>query len=152
MDNLKEWLTPQIVWFAVGFIFLLFEFINPGVILIFFGIGAWIVAIICLVMDIPINLQLTIFLISSVIFLISLRKKFKVLFEGRLDANRGGEESLSEFIGKRAIVTRPIAPKTTGKVVFRGTSWQAEANEAIAKDAPVEIVGKNNITLVVRPL
>ncbi|MBW1855703.1 MAG: hypothetical protein JRJ00_13650 [Deltaproteobacteria bacterium] len=36
--------NPTTVWFVLGLILALSEFAVPGVILIFFGVGAWIVA------------------------------------------------------------------------------------------------------------
>ena len=38
-------------------------------------------------------------------------------------------EFLEAFLGKKAIVTKEITPNTKGKVEFRGTYWDAEANE-----------------------
>ncbi len=152
MDNLSEWLKPQLIWFIVGFIFLLMEFALPGLITLFFGIGAWIVAIICLFLPISINTQLFIFIIASVLLLVSLRKWFQKMFMSRLDANEGEIEELDEFLGQKAVVTREISPNTKGKIEFRGTYWKAEAYESIPEGAPVEIIDKNNITLTVKSL
>ena len=38
-------IDPVIVWFVIGLVLALLEFALPGVILIFFGMGAWIAAI-----------------------------------------------------------------------------------------------------------
>lgn len=152
MDNLNEWLKPQLIWFGVGFILLLAEFVNPGVIMMFFGIGAWIVAFVCLFIDISINLQLTLFIISSLVLLIVFRNKFRTLFQQRLESDRNGQEILSEFLGQKAVVTKEITPKTPGKVEFRGTHWAAEAGQTVPKGTSVEIIDKRNITLIVNPL
>ncbi|MFQ5641773.1 MAG: NfeD family protein [bacterium] len=152
MDNLNEWLKPQLVWFVAGFILLLLEFVHPGVIILFFGIGAWLVALICLFIPIPVNIQLVIFIISSIVLLGVFRKKFRTLFHGESDGLERSEDAFEDFIGKKAIVTAEITPKTTGKVEFRGTYWEAEADEIISKDTSVEIISKDNITLKVKPL
>jgi membrane protein implicated in regulation of membrane protease activity len=38
-------LTPELVWFICGAVLVLLEFVVPGVVLVFFGLGAWIVAL-----------------------------------------------------------------------------------------------------------
>ena len=151
MDTLNEWVKPPVVWFVVGVILLLLEFASPGVIMLFFGIGAWLVAVLCLMLDLSINMQLFLFILSSLFLLISLRKWFKTLFQGRFESNEAGEEVLKEFVGKKAVVTREITA-TGGKVEFQGSHWGAEAGTVIPQGAAVEIVGRNNITLIVKPL
>ena len=152
MENLKDWLKPELIWFIAGLIMLLVEFAIPGLIIFFFGIGAWLVALICLFTDISVNLQLILFLIASLLLLISLRKWLKNIFVGRIGQNESVDELLQEFVGKKAVVTREINPQTEGKVEFHGTNWNAEADEKIDKGTSVEIIGKNNITLKVKAL
>ena len=67
MDWIKDLLKPELIWFLVGLVLLIMEFALPGLIIGFFGAGAWIVAIICLVTNININTQLIIFIISSIL-------------------------------------------------------------------------------------
>ncbi len=85
------------------------------------------------------------------LLLLSLRKWFKTLFQGRVEPNEAGEEALIEFVGKKAIVTREITA-SGGKVEFQGSNWGAEAGTIIPQGTAVEIVGRNNITLIVKPL
>ena len=106
VDDIRKWLKPQLIWFIVGLIFLLLEFAMPGLITVFFGIGAWIVATLCLFSDISLNTQLFIFIFSSVLLLVSLRKWFKTLFTGRDAPSQFEAESLDAFLGKKAIVTK----------------------------------------------
>ncbi len=152
MENLKDWLKPELIWFIAGLIMLLTEFAMPGLVFFFFGVGAWIVALICLFTDISINIQLTIFLIASILLLISLRKWLKNIFVGRTGQKENADELTQEFVGEKAVVIREIDPQTGGRVEFHGTSWNAEADEKIDKGTSVEIIGKNNITLNVKAL
>jgi membrane protein implicated in regulation of membrane protease activity len=152
MENFKEWLKPELIWFIAGLIMLLTEFAMPGLIIFFFGVGAWLVALICLFIDISINLQLTLFLIASILLLVSLRKWLKNIFVGRTGQKESADELLQEFVGKKAVVTREIDPQTRGKVEFHGTNWNAEADQIIDEGTSVEIIGKNNITLKVKAL
>ena len=152
MENLKEWLKPELIWFIAGLVMFLSEFAMPGLIIFFFGVGAWLVALICLFTDISINIQLTLFLIASILLLVSLRKWLKNIFVGLTGQKESVDELLQEFVGGKAVVIRQIDPQTGGKVEFHGTSWNAEAGEKIDKGTSVEIIGKNNITLKVKPL
>jgi membrane protein implicated in regulation of membrane protease activity len=152
METLKDFLKPELIWFLVGLALLILEFALPGLIVFFFGLGAWIVAIVCLLTDISLNAQLLVFIVSSVLSLLLLRKWLKGLFKGFIVSRQKTSENIEEFIGKRAVVKEKITPQIHGKVEFHGTNWAAEADEEIAAETPVKIVGKDNITLKVKPL
>jgi len=152
MDTIKDFLRPEIIWFLVGLALLIMEFALPGLIIAFFGVGAWIVALVCLITDIGINTQLIIFIVSSVLSLLFLRKWLKGIFIGHSVSKQDLKEDLEEFIGQKAVVKEKITPKAGGKVEFHGTNWEAEADEEIAVETVVEIVGKENITLKVKTL
>ena len=147
-----EWLTPEIAWFLIGLVLILLEFVIPGIITIFFGIGAWLVALLCLIFNMPLNLQIIIFIIGSIVPLILLRKWFRKLLEGRSCVGPVDLDELEEFLGKKVVVTEEITPERRGRVEFRGSTWKAEAYENLAVGNTVEIIDKNNITLVVKSL
>lgn len=151
MEAIKEWLDPSIIWFVLGLVMVLLEFANPGVVIVFFGIGAWIVAIICLFLDISLNVQLILFLLSSILLLVFLRRRFKDLFHGQASAGQG-ENQFDDYFGKKAIVAREITASTKGKIEFQGTYWDAESYETIPEGDTVELIDKKNITFTVKPL
>ncbi len=152
MDTIKDFLQPEIIWFLVGLVLLIFEFILPGLIIAFFGVGAWVVALVCLITDIGINTQLIIFIIASVLSLLCLRKWLKGIFLGHTVSKQNLKENLDEFVGQKAVVKEKIVPKAGGKVEFHGTNWLAQADEEIAEGVMVEIISKDNITLKVKSL
>lgn len=154
METLKDWLKPELIWFLVGLVLMLMEFVVPGFIIFFFGVGAWIVALICLLTDISLNVQLIIFLVTSVLLFVFLRKWMRTIFVGYKKYGQPSDDDMSEFVGKKAVVTKKIDPVTGGKVEFHGTSWSAEAQdgEAIAEDSVVEITGKQGLTLKVKKI
>ena len=155
MDWIKEFLRPELIWFLVGLMLLILEFMLPGLIIFFFGVGAWITAIVCLLSDYvygSINTQLIIFIISSVLSLLILRRWVKGVFLGHSGANQDLREDLKEFVGERATVVEDITPKAGGKVEFHGTNWEARADSDIAVGAVVEIIDKDNITLKVKEI
>jgi membrane protein implicated in regulation of membrane protease activity len=153
MDAIKDFLKPELIWFLVGLLLLIFEFILPGLIVAFFGVGAWLVALLCLLSDYvqgSINTQLIIFIVASVLSLLCLRRWLKGIFMGHIVSKQDMTENFEEFVGQRAVVIEKIVPKVGGKVEFHGTNWIAQADAEIAEGAVVEIVGKENITLKVK--
>ena len=73
-----------VIWFIIGFVLFLLEFVVPGLILFFFAAGAWIVALLCLFFEVPVNIQLVIFVITSVLSIFLLRDwTKKVLYVNR---------------------------------------------------------------------
>jgi len=152
MDAIKDFLKPEVIWFAIALVLLILEFVLPGLVIFFFAAGACVVALVCLVTDIGINAQLAIFIVTSVLALLCLRRWLKAIFVGHVTSTQNMTEDLREFVGERAVVKEKITPKLAGKVEFHGTNWAAQADEEIAEGAVVEIIGKNNITLKVKAL
>jgi inner membrane protein len=151
MSVWPEWFKPELVWFLIGLALLLTELVTPGIVLGFFGIGAWIVALVCLVTDIGINWQLVIFLVSSIVLLILLRRRLMSLFGEHTDFENLAD-SVDVYTGKKVVVTRDIPLNMKGRVELNGTNWDAVADEFIAQGTVVEIMEKNNITFKVKPV
>jgi membrane protein implicated in regulation of membrane protease activity len=152
MEQFKEFFEPEVIWCLVGLVLLLLEFVMPGLIVAFFGLGAWVVALVCLFTEISINAQLIIFIVSSVVLLLLLRRWLKGVFFGHVKSKQELTEDLKEYVGEKVIITEAILANRRGKVEFHGTNWEAEADEEIAEGSLVEIVGKDNITLKVKPV
>ena len=142
-------LTAAVIWIILGFVFFVLEFLLPGLILFFFAVGAWIVAILCLFIDLSINEQLIIFLISSVATILLLRKWLSKILWKRKHATELLED---EFLGKIARSETAISPGENGKVNFKGTTWQAASEDIIEKGENVEIVGNESILLFVKSI
>lgn len=149
---ISDFLRPEIIWFLVGLALIVLEFAAPGLVIAFFGVGAWVVAGVCLVTNIDINTQLLIFIVSSVLSLLLLRRWLKGIFRGHIGSRQDITHNLEEFAGQRAVVTEKISPRLGGKVEFHGTNWLAQADEEIAEGTPVEIIKKDNLTLKVKVL
>ena len=150
MENLSEWLKPELIWFIVGLVFLLIEFASPGLIIGFFGIGAWMVSGVLLFFDISLTLQLLIFIAASLLLTVLLRKWVKRVFNMESIQNQAEQEP--EFVGQKVTVTHSIAPNKTGKVEFKGADWEAEADSEIAVGTVVEIIDRKSIKFIVKPL
>jgi membrane protein implicated in regulation of membrane protease activity len=150
METLQDYLKPELIWFLVGLLLLLAEFAIPGLVIFFFGVGAWVVALWCAITDISINTQLIVFIVSSVLSLVLLRKWLKGIFLGHSSAHQELTEDLAEFVGERVAVKAAITPQQPGKVELHGTDWTAVAEETIPAGTQVEIIGKENLTLRVK--
>ena len=136
-----------VIWFIIGFVLFLLEFVVPGLILFFFAAGAWIVALLCLFFEVPVNIQLVIFVITSVLSIFLLRDWTKKVLYGKPKSKALLED---EFLGKIAVAETAIAPGRNGKLEFKGTSWQAVSEDTIAAGENVIITGNDSILLMVK--
>lgn len=144
---MKDLLTPPVIWFLVGLVLLLAELVIPGLIIIFFGIGAWIVALSLVFFDFSLTTQFWIFGISSVLGLILLRRVLKDKFFKEEKSIAGSLEE--EFIGKLAMAESDLVANKAGKVSFKGTQWKAISDCDIKKGEMAKIKDKDSITLLV---
>ncbi len=145
--------TLILLWFILGVAFFIIEMVMPGFVLMFFGIGAWITAILIwlgVLHSFP--LQIVVFILSSVITLFLLRTKLSNYFTGRISGKAEPEDSMTSVRGQKAVVKKEILPgEVVGKVEFNGTLWNAEAEEQISEGTVVEITERKNLILKVRP-
>jgi membrane protein implicated in regulation of membrane protease activity len=140
---------PELFWFILGLGLFLLELVLPGFIIFFFGLGAWITALICLIGHPGINLQIIIFAITSTLLLIALRK----IIQNKFLNSKGtrSDDVDDEFTGKEAIAKIDFGGLKQGKVEFKGTSWTAESASEIAEGQRVVIIEKNSFKLIVEP-
>lgn len=138
-----------VIWAALGILMILSEFIVPGFVVFFFGLGALLNAL--LVGVIPglasgIPLQLVLWAASSGVSLILLRRYFAKAFRGTvLDSSRD-----EEFVGRTAEVSEQISPENPGRIRFEGTTWTAVSyDETIEPGEQVDIIQKEGTKLVV---
>ncbi len=143
-------IPAEIVWAIVGIVLVFFEFFIPGLVIAFFGVGALITAFTSWLGISPtLELQLLVFIVSSLLLLILLRRIVKRTFLGRAK----GEDTERDFnidIGKIVPVIEFIQPgEVGGKVKYQGSNWPAKASEPIPPGESVKIIGRENITLIV---
>ena len=147
IENISS--RPELFWFIIGLVLFLLELVIPGFFIFFFGLGAWVAALVCLIWEPGINLQIVIFAVTSVLSLITLRRIIQKKFfysKGNLS-----EEVEDEFTGKEALATTEIGPDKKGKVEFKGTTWKGESKSEIKEGQTVIIIEKENFTLIVKP-
>ncbi len=149
MALFDTYVSAEVVWLFLGLVLLMCELFVPGLILIFFGIGAWVVAGVVFLFDISVNVQIVVFLFSSVLSLVILRKYLKGYFYGLKKDSLGTEKDMDDIVGQKATVLCDFGPGEQGKILFRGTPWNAESREKLAKDALVVIVAREGLVMKV---
>ncbi|MDY0189201.1 MAG: NfeD family protein [Desulfuromonas sp.] len=134
---MAEYLTPWLLWFIGGIALAIFEVVVPGFILIFFGMGCWVVAGLLLMFDLSVTQQAWIFLGSSVLSLLIMRRYVMNIFGG----DQHKEDHLLDLPQGTGKVVEAIGEHSPGRVAWRGSFWPAQAEEAIAEGTPVSING-----------
>ena len=141
------------IWLGSGIFLMAIEFLVPGLVMVFVGLGALTVALgmqLGYIDEIP--QQFTTFFISSIIYLLTLR--FLVLrFVPSVTrkANIDGDE---EVMGSIVELVADINSGEFGRVEHSGSSWQARAEEdqTILIGEQVKIIGRENITWIVQKI
>jgi membrane protein implicated in regulation of membrane protease activity len=145
-------ISPTLVWFLVGLVLILMEIPVPGVILVFFGLGAWLVAIAtALGLTEALSTQLLLFAFSSLFLLFLLRRWVRRRFHGHVTGEQNPDVDWNEFVGRPVLVLEDIpAGGAGGHVEFKGASWSAVSDEALQKGDQAEIEAVEGITLRVK--
>jgi len=141
----------ELVWLLAGLALMLAELATPGFILFFFGLGALAAAAWAWTGMGGLGSQLVVFLVSSIVFLVTLRRYAAGLFRG--GKSRTGTMPEDDTIGKRVLVVEEINPAhLKGKVELNGTHWNATADGVVHKGTLVEVLSRQGLTLTVRPV
>ena len=143
---------PELLWFLIGLVLFLLELVVPGFVIFFFGVGAWVTALVCLLIS-PvtdmINLQIIIFAVTSVLSLLALRKIIqKKFFYSKANNSEAVED---EFTGKEGIAITDFGKDRKGKIEFKGTRWNAEGDSEIKEGQAVIVIKKESLILIVEP-
>lgn len=149
MNTFMHYFRPDLVWFIIGIALCLLEFSAPGLVFIFFGIGALIVSVLCMVFTISLTTQLLIFLFASLASLALLRKHFKTIFSGGV---KDEVNSLENFVGEKVTVKERISSGHPGKVELFGTLWNAESLSTLEPGDMVEVIERKGLMLTVKPI
>ena len=140
---------PELLWFLIGLGLLLLELVIPGFFIFFFGLGAWVAALACLIWDPGTNVQIIIFAVTSVLTLVGLRRIItKKFFYKNEQASQDADD---EFTGREAISMNSFDSEGHGKVEFKGTTWNAESVSPVKEGQRVVIIRKESFKLIVEP-
>ena len=141
------------LWLGSGIFLMAVEFLVPGLVLVFVGLGSLTVVFGMHFGYIDGILQQFItFFISSIIYLLTLR--FLVLrFVPSVTRKENIDED-EEVMGSIVEIVADINSGELGRVEHSGSSWQAraEGDQTILKGEQVKIIGRDNITWIVQKI
>ena len=141
------------LWLGSGIFLMAVEFLVPGLVMVFVGLGALTVALgMHLGYIDEIVQQFITFFISSIIYLLTLR--FLVLrFVPSVTRKENIDED-EEVMGSIVEIVADINSGELGRVEHSGSSWQAraEGDQTILKGEQVKIIGRDNITWIVQKI
>ncbi|MGE0705376.1 MAG: NfeD family protein [Vicinamibacterales bacterium] len=109
------------LWLAGGMILLVFELLTPsGFFVMFFGVGAILTGVMASVglVTTP-AVQWLVFTACSVVTLLLFRSSV----QRRVEPDR--RPSVDALVGEVAYPTEALAPGSVGRVMLRGSSWEA---------------------------
>ena len=128
------------------------EMVVPGFILIFFAAGCWISGLTVWLIPVSLSTQITVFILSSLALLFSLRKYSLKTFRGS-EHNVIDDHYADSTIGKTAVVTKTISPNLPGEIKILGSFWRATSDFVIEKGQSVVVLKKDDdgLTFIVKP-
>lgn len=133
--GVSDWL----IWFILGIGLAFMELLLPGLVIIFMALGCWIVAVAVLIWPLTLTHQVLLFIGGTVVSIAFLRTWFMRTFRG--SSSDQAQTGLNDFPqGVHVQVVKRITPKVNGRIKFRGTLWDASADEEIEEGETVEIV------------
>ena len=141
------------LWLGSGIFLMAVEFLVPGLVMVFVGLGS-LTVVFCMhfgYID-GILQQFITFFLSSIIYLLTLR--FLVLrFVPSVTRKENIDED-EEVMGSIVEIVADINSGEFGRVEHSGSSWQAraEGDQTILKGEQVKIIGRDNITWIVQKI
>jgi inner membrane protein len=144
-------IDPALYWLIIGVMLFFLEMAVPGFILFFFGLGAFVTALVTWLTPISIAWQLALFIVTSLIALWSLRdiiqKKFLAPKVEDEEGEGEDEDVIVPIAGEKGVVSVTIAPPAEGQVKYSGTFWRATADEEIEEGEIISVVRRKGIVI-----
>lgn len=145
MSILKE-ITDPMIWIIAAVVFSILEAITLGLTSLWFALAA-VVALIAALLGAPFFVQVILFAVFSVIFLMVTKPLAKDLLK------IGGERTnIDALIGERGLVTSDILPFSMGQVKVKGQIWSAlaEDGEPIGSNETILVQSIEGVKLIVK--
>ncbi len=140
------------IWIGGGVLLVLLEFAIPGLVVIFFGVGAILTGVLVAfgLLD-TLTSQFMMWILASAVLFFGLRGQIQRWFPA-LERYVPPADNL-EILGSVAQVIETITPDEPGRVRFQGTTWKAVSRSTrIEAGQTVKITGRDNLILYVQPL
>lgn len=132
------------IWLAIMIILIVIELITTDLITIWFIAGSLISLLTSLFID-NFIIQFTIFVVSSIIFLITTRPLLE-----KAKAKGGVKTNIDRIVGMKGIVTEEIKKNSIGEVKVDGKLWSAYADKNIKVGSTVIVLSIDSVKLKVK--
>lgn len=139
-------------WLGAGALLMLLELVLPGAVVVFLGLGAWVVALAVYLGFVDTWMSsFTLWFISSLVLLFTLRSLGQKYLSGDSE-RRSTDEDLDAF-GTVVDVVEGMKSGEEGRIKFRGTTWKAVCYETdLEPGARAKIVYRENLVWVLEPV
>lgn len=144
-----ELLTSYGFWIIFGLLLLLSEWVLPGLVALFFGIGAILVGILTalgIISSLPV--QLGLFALLSLASLFLLRGQCQRWMRGSVGHRAETDYDDNTLVGRRVMVIEDFG-LGIGVVELNGARWNAESADPLKSGDPAWVVRTSGIMLVV---
>lgn len=147
-------MTVAQIWLLLGILLAVSEFAVPGLVIVFFGIGALVTAGVTWFTEPSLTVQIGIFAAASVASLLIGRRCCRGVLRGQTFRRAASDEDIETasdaLIGATGRVTGAIRPPESGRVAVRGSDWSATADEPLEPGATVRVVSRDGIVIHVK--
>ena len=137
-------------WLAGGVVMILLELVIPGFVICFFGISALIAGVVNFFFPaFPLIGQLLLFALGGAVLALSCRKLAPGIFSGK-EVRENKDIDSDDVAGEICICREKIGDGVAGKVEFRGSLWNAVAEDTINSGEYCIVEKRENLTLTVK--
>lgn len=144
---LNSFLNGYAFWLLLGFALLISEFFVPGLVAVFFGLGALVVGVLTLAGVIEsLAVQLLCFGLISLLALFGLRRHCARWLRGSVGGRADIDLDDVGVVGSRVTVLTDFVDGT-GDVQLNGAKWDAESAEPLRAGDTAWVVGLRGIVL-----
>lgn len=137
-----------IIWLIVAILCLVVEGLTAGLATIWFAGGAFL-ALVFALFDTGLGLQVAVFLVSSVVLLVSTRKIFVEKLKTGVE-----KTNVDALLGAEGIVTMKVAPFAPGQAKVKGQIWTIVGQDpdmSIEEGVLIKVTSIEGVKLVVTP-
>ena len=140
------------LWIIAGIVLIVLEFAVPGMVLVFLGAGALLVAVLVWLGLIESwTAAVTTWFVSSIVLLAGLRSFFYRFMPGEEEEGASTDEDADAY-GEVVDVAETITPDAPGRIRYRGTTWDAACyDNTLEAGSKARIVYRDNLVWVVEP-
>lgn len=137
------------IWLVFGLVLMGLELVIPGLVVVFLGLAALVVA-----GGLGLGLisgwvaALTTWFVTSTVLTLGLRSAFTRFLPGS-SRKQLTDEDLDAF-GEVATVVVEVGPNAGGRIRFRGTTWAAETtSDTLAVGTKARVIARDNLVWIV---